>query len=360
VVDPGASHANGKNIHRPVELADIHSDSSGHGWGAVLNGRLEALGFWGPEDEHQHITWNELKAVRLADLSFLPLLAGRNILLHEDNQAVCYILVGLTYRSPDMMNELRQLWYMLDTSNIHIRPRYTMSAANTWADKLSHHLDIDDWQLDPSVFHEMDTQFGPHTIDRFASALNTLLPRYNANWLDPSCEAVNSLHLADTYWREENKMQPSMAIATRPRPKATSERRSNYSGRPALARKSVALGNDRVGVPRDGLAGPRALVPSTEAARTRYNRQASLARHCLPDSLPAWLYLRRGAVGATFAMFNTRQIRPTIHTYPTRAPKVRYKIEVAGCNNPWTASMRPYMQRLYWARTALKQKLSSY
>jgi hypothetical protein len=103
-----------------------------------------------------------------------------------------------------MMNELRRLWYMLDTNNIHIRPRYIRSAANTSAYKLSCHLDSNDRQLDPSVFHEMDTHFGPHTIDRFASALNTLLFRYNANWLDPSCEAVDSLHLADTYWLEES------------------------------------------------------------------------------------------------------------------------------------------------------------
>jgi hypothetical protein len=103
-----------------------------------------------------------------------------------------------------MMTELRRMWYLLDTNNIHIRPRYIRSAANTWADKLSRHLDSDDWQLEPFVFHEMDTQFGPHTIDRFASALNTLLPRYNANWLDPSCEAVDALHLADSSWREEN------------------------------------------------------------------------------------------------------------------------------------------------------------
>jgi hypothetical protein len=93
---------------------------------------------------------------------------------------------------------------MLDTNNIHIIPRYIMSAANTWADKLSRHLDSDDMQLDPSAFHEMDTPFGPYTIDRFASALNTLLPRYNANWLDPSCEAVDSLHLADTQRPKEN------------------------------------------------------------------------------------------------------------------------------------------------------------
>jgi hypothetical protein len=169
-----------------------------------LNGRLEARGFWGPEDEHHHITWKALKAVGLAVLSFLPHLAGRNILLHEDNHAACYVVAGLTSRSPEMMNELRRLWYLLDTNNIHIRPRYIRSSANSWADKLNRHLDSDDSQEDPAVLHERDTQFGPHTIDRFASALNTLLPRYNANWLDPSCEAIDSLYLADLSWRIEN------------------------------------------------------------------------------------------------------------------------------------------------------------
>jgi hypothetical protein len=42
-------------------------------------------------------------------LSFLPQLAGRNILLHEDNQAVRYVVAGMTSRSPEMMNELRRL-----------------------------------------------------------------------------------------------------------------------------------------------------------------------------------------------------------------------------------------------------------
>jgi hypothetical protein len=178
----------------------MHCDRSGYGWRAVLNGKLEARGFWGPKDEHQHITLKELKAVPVADLNFLSDLAGRNIFLHEDNQAVCYILAGLTSRSLEMMNELRRLSYLLNSNNIHIRPRYIISAADTWAAKLN--LDSDDPQLDPSVLNDMNTQFGPHTIDRFASALNTLLPRYNANWLDPLCEVVDSLHLADTHWRE--------------------------------------------------------------------------------------------------------------------------------------------------------------
>eukprot|EP00873_Tetraselmis_striata_P017714 jgi/Tetstr1/437978/TSEL_026608.t1 len=54
------------------------------------------------------------------------------------------------------------------------------------------------------MFAELESRFGPHSIDRFASALNTLLPRYNAAWLDPTCEAVDSLHLPDADWRHEN------------------------------------------------------------------------------------------------------------------------------------------------------------
>eukprot|EP00873_Tetraselmis_striata_P039900 jgi/Tetstr1/460164/TSEL_005480.t1 len=143
------SQSNGKPIHRPVETAYMHTDSSGYGWGGVLTGRLEVRGFWSSADERQHITWKELKAVRLAVESFLPHLAGRNVLLHEDNQA-------------------RRL------------------------------------ATRPLMFAEPESRFGPHSIDRFASSLNTLLPRYNAAWLDPTCEAVDSLHLPNADWRREN------------------------------------------------------------------------------------------------------------------------------------------------------------
>jgi hypothetical protein len=141
---------------------------------------------------------------RLAVLSFLPHLVGRNILLDEDNEAVCYVLAGVASRSLELVEELRRLWLLLDNNNVHIKPHYIRSGANTWVDKLSRHFDNDDLQLDPIVLHDMDTQLGPHTIDRFALALNMLLPRYDANWLDPSCEAMDALHLSDAHSRDEN------------------------------------------------------------------------------------------------------------------------------------------------------------
>jgi hypothetical protein len=146
--------------------------------------------------------------------------------------------------------------------------------------------------------------------------------------------------LRRTLARREQLVQLPLAYATRPRTKTPTEWRGNFIGRPPMTRQGVAPSTHRVSVPRDGTSGSRSLAPSRPTAWTRYNRQATLASHSLPDSLPARLCLRRGTISAIRAMFNTSQIIPCVHSYSTRAPKVRYKFEIAGCNNPWADSMR--------------------
>eukprot|EP00873_Tetraselmis_striata_P044883 jgi/Tetstr1/465147/TSEL_009870.t1 len=124
--------------------------------------RWEARGFRCLEDERQHITRKALRSLE----SFLAHLAGRDVLMHEVNQAMCHVLTILTSRSAAMMAEL-----------------HTAAA------------------LDPVLFAKLDARFGPHTIDRFASALNAMLLRYDMAWLDPTCEAVDdALHMADAIW----------------------------------------------------------------------------------------------------------------------------------------------------------------
>jgi hypothetical protein len=145
----------------------------------MLNEQLEARGFWSAADQEQHMTWKELKAVLLAVLSFLPLLCLQKVLKHKDNQGVVAVLNHLTSQSPTMMDELRKLME-LKTNSINIRARYTRSAANVWADKLSRETNIDDWHLNPRIFTYMESRWGPHSIDRFAAQGNTQLPRYNA------------------------------------------------------------------------------------------------------------------------------------------------------------------------------------
>jgi hypothetical protein len=97
----------------------VHCDSLGYGLGEVLIQQLEARGFHSATYQQQHITWKDLKTVRLAVLPFLPLLRGRKVLMHEDNQAVVIVPSYRMSRSPAMMNELRNLLELIDTSNIN-------------------------------------------------------------------------------------------------------------------------------------------------------------------------------------------------------------------------------------------------
>jgi hypothetical protein len=117
---------NGRSIYKPIETAYLHADSSGYGWGAVFydNPNFQARGFWYDDDQQQHLTWKELRALRLTIEYFLPQLRGRNVLLHEDNTAVVATLSKLTKRSPVMMTELRRSWHLLDVNDINIRPMW--------------------------------------------------------------------------------------------------------------------------------------------------------------------------------------------------------------------------------------------
>eukprot|EP00873_Tetraselmis_striata_P029384 jgi/Tetstr1/449648/TSEL_036716.t1 len=141
--------------------------------------------------------------------SFFPMLCNRHIRLHEDNQAVVGVLTNLTSRSPRLMAELRKTWYLMDTHGITMSVRYIRSAANIWADRLSREVDFDDWQFNPRRFASLTAKWGACTIDRFATSENALLPRYNARWRDPRCEAVDALRLSDAAWRcERNWCNP--------------------------------------------------------------------------------------------------------------------------------------------------------
>ena len=194
---------NGADMFTSRMTAVLHTDSSQYGWGGVLNEELEARGFWYGTDREKHITWKELKAVRLSVESFLPLLRGGRVLLHEDNQAVVGVLSNLTSRSPAMMSELRKLWYLLDNNDIWLQPRYIRSAANVWADRLSRELDTDDWLLHPSLFKMLAARWGRPTMDCFASADNRQVERFYARWRCPSAWGVDSLQQPDAAWRQE-------------------------------------------------------------------------------------------------------------------------------------------------------------
>ena len=121
---------NGAPIFKAIATAYLHCDSSGYGWGAILNDCIETRGFWSGQDKELHIIFKKIKAVRCAIKSFLLELKGKRLLLHYDNQSVVGVLTHLKSRSPTMMSKLRNLFLLTDENDIKIRTQYIRSAMN--------------------------------------------------------------------------------------------------------------------------------------------------------------------------------------------------------------------------------------
>jgi hypothetical protein len=186
-----------------ADTAYLHCDASGEtGWGGVLNGLRTVQGHWTGDELELHITLKELKAVRFTVERFVAELQGKRVLLWEDNQAVAAILTNVTSRSPALMAELRKLWWLIDTNDIALRAKYIRSAANVWADALSRDRSgQSEWRLAPELFKQIDADWGPHHVDRFATPLNALLPRFNTLMATPTGAAVDALAQSDEEWR---------------------------------------------------------------------------------------------------------------------------------------------------------------
>jgi hypothetical protein len=195
---------NGRAVWQVSTAAEMATDASQRGWGAEIkvNGIVvPAYGFWVGADFARHITWKELKAVRRTIENYLRGLARMRILLWCDNTAVVRILSNQVSRAPEMMEELRRLWWLLDSNQIELEPHYVNTKLNV-ADPWSR-IPPGEWMVATRFFRSLDRDpdWGPYTIDRFASRCTAQLPRYCNQGPDTWCEEP------DAYlgrWIDEN------------------------------------------------------------------------------------------------------------------------------------------------------------
>ena len=84
---------------------------------------------------------------------------------------------------------------------------------NTQADKLSRHIDHDDWSIKSQIFEQYNQSWGPYTIDRFASHYNTQCARFNSVVWCPGTEAIDAFSL--TWTRDNNWLVPPPSLICR-------------------------------------------------------------------------------------------------------------------------------------------------
>ena len=189
----------------PIE-ATLHCDASRLGWGGVLNGTVPASGMWTGRERGRHINYHELRAVELSLAAFRERLRGRSVLLWEDNMTVLHVLTNRTTRSPELMHLLRRLWRIIDEAGITLTVRYIASEENSLADALSRGSPFDELTLRRPAFARLQRRWGPHTVDRYARAVNAQLPRFNTAF--PAAASEGAPALAQRWLGENNYVFP--------------------------------------------------------------------------------------------------------------------------------------------------------
>ena len=168
---------NGRGLVHPAPQCEIYTDASGSGWGAHY-GRRDARGHWSAHERTYHSNVKELLAVERALLVFERQLTGKSICIRTDNTVVIAYINHQGGRIPALNHVASRVWAWALTNKCPLQATHVPGSVNRRADFLSRVYDRSDWKLNPRWWGLLDTTWGPHTIDLFASHLNRQLPRY--------------------------------------------------------------------------------------------------------------------------------------------------------------------------------------
>lgn len=175
----------------------VWSDSSDFRWGAVLlarGRRSVARDVFARSRQSLHINEKELLAALFALRSFACELRGRRVRLHIDNTTALWYLHNFGGRSPALTAAARLVWEFAWANNIELVLQWVPSESNL-ADapsRSSAPAAKNEWMLSPKIFRYLVRQWGSPAVDRFASASNAQVPRFNSWGPDPEAEARNA------------------------------------------------------------------------------------------------------------------------------------------------------------------------
>ena len=185
---------NGQNIwHQPAAMRLVYSDASSTGYGGytVEHGPQVAHGQWSQQEMANSSTWRELCTVQRVLESLAPKLRNERVRWFSDNQNVVRILT-VGSRQANLQTLALNIFTLCMANQIRLEPEWIPRKENEQADFISKIIDYDDWMLDPIIFAELDCDWGPHDVNRFADVHNKQLKRFNSRYWNPGSEAVDA------------------------------------------------------------------------------------------------------------------------------------------------------------------------
>ena len=172
-----------------VTTLTINTDASETAWGAV-SPLGTAHGYLTSEQRGSSSSLRELVGILGALQSYGEQLRGHSVrLLTDSTNAISAMDHGS--RAPGIHRLAVQIFWRCQELGLTLCPEWVPRALNVEADLVSRHTDFADWKLSPQWFALLTRRWGPFTVDRFASASNTLLPRFNSYYFTSGCEVVD-------------------------------------------------------------------------------------------------------------------------------------------------------------------------
>lgn len=187
---------NGCPIKKLAIDTQLVTDASGFAWGAHMD-QKEAFGLWDQEVSQKSSNYREMLAVLMGLHSFASLIGGKYVQVLTDNISTVAYLNKLGGPSRELSEMATTIWVLAHELKVELTVSHIRGIHNVRADQLSRVKSSHEWELHPKMFKFVDSIWGPHTIDRFATWINHKVEVYNSWGYDPRTSGVDALGQAD-------------------------------------------------------------------------------------------------------------------------------------------------------------------
>ena len=178
----------------------IFCDASDVGYGGYIlpndgneanSACFEVSGSWSNSESELSSTWRELESINRVLKSSSSICSQSNVKVVTDNKNVPTIL-SVGSKKSYLQDLSVNVSSFCEKQNISLNAQWVPRSENKRADTLSRVIDLDDWSIGQKVFDMLDSKWGKHTIDRFASHYNNKCIRFNSKVWCPGCEAIDA------------------------------------------------------------------------------------------------------------------------------------------------------------------------
>ena len=186
---------NGKSLVLPCQDMFMTTDTSKKGWEASCQDQRTG-GPWSQKEKELDIQILELKAVKLAILTFTKVKKPKSIHIQMDNTFALSYLVKMGGTQNKVMLDLssKEILAYLIKHKIKITVEYLPSKLNIIADWESRNArDQSEWKLSPKIFQMICKKWGTPDMDLFASRISHQVQAYMAWKPDPGSRATDAL-----------------------------------------------------------------------------------------------------------------------------------------------------------------------